>query len=145
MSKKALLLSVFACGLFAQNAQLNGLVQDQTGSPIPGVAIRLTQEGTGLKRDVQTNDQGAYAIPSLAPGAYEISASMSGMETSSVRGLKVDTAQQARLDFTLKPASVSTTVDVVAAAAVLNTSDATVKSTIAREVTENLPLNGRRA
>ena len=144
MSKKALLLSVFACGLFAQNAQLNGLVQDQTGSPIPGVAIRLTQEGTGLKRDVQTNDQGAYAIPSLAPGAYEISASMSGMETSSVRGLKVDTAQQARLDFTLKPASVSTTVDIVAAAAVLNTSDATVKSTIAREVTENLPLNGRR-
>lgn len=144
MYKPIFLLFGAILTLFAQNTQLNGLVKDQSGAAIVGAEVRLSQQGTGLRRTVQTNDQGLYFIPSLPPGQYDLSAAREGLETSSVQGVKLDTAQQARLDFTLKPASISTSVDIVASAAVLNTSDAGVRSTIARQVAENLPLNGRR-
>src|SRR5215510_5906387 len=74
---------LFTPALFAQNAQLGGIVSDPSGALIPGVTITATNTDTGVATTTITNESGAYTFPSLQPGrSYSVSASLSGFQTT---------------------------------------------------------------
>jgi len=58
-----------APSLFAQNAQLGGIVSDPSGALLPGVTITSTNTATGVVTTTLTNESGAYSFPSLQPGS----------------------------------------------------------------------------
>ena len=74
--------------------------------------------GTTFK--VITNQDGAYTLPRVPVGTYEVRAEVSGFQTAVTR-LELQLNQNARVDFQMRIGQVTETVDVNAAAPLLQT------------------------
>ncbi len=127
----------------AQTAALNGVVADSSGGVVPAVTVAITNLDTGLRHEAQTSDAGAYTFTLLPVGRYKIEAAKGGFGTQTRPSIKLDVDQVARLDFVLKPGSVSETVEVSAAAELLDSETSTVGQVIANKSIVEMPLNGR--
>jgi len=51
----------------------SGNVLDKSGSAIPGAAVVVTSQGTGLARDTKTDSAGHYLVPLLPVGTFTVS------------------------------------------------------------------------
>ena len=132
--------------LYAQgNATIVGVVSDASGALVPGATVTLTNEGTGLTQNAVSDSGGRYNFPRLAVGHYRIDVVLSGFKKASVTGIEL-TAEQARtVDVALQIGQVSETLEVSGAVAALETVTSTVRTVVARQLIEDLPLNGRNA
>src|SRR5215470_14707911 len=79
-----LLLPVAALAQHGTSA-ITGVVRDSSGKAVPGVAVVAVPERTGTSVPAVSDEQGAYRIAGLAPGAYRIEAALEGFETVSRR------------------------------------------------------------
>ena len=69
--RKTIVFTVLLCLLFVSipgfsqtsNAQLSGVVTDQSGALIPGVTITLTKTDTGVVTTTITNESGVRTKP----------------------------------------------------------------------------------
>jgi hypothetical protein len=59
-------------------ASINGLVRDSSGAIIPNATIKLRNVDTSVENTTVTNRVGAYAILSITPGRYTLSATAPG-------------------------------------------------------------------
>ena len=114
-----------------------GSVQDGSGAVVPGASVVVRNEATGQQHTVQTDDEGVFRTPTLAPGNYSVLVSMAGFKQVNVTGVNVGPARGANLGVTLEVASVSETVNVTA-------SDVAAMPVLRQNFLNNLPLNGRR-
>jgi hypothetical protein len=57
-----------AWGQAVSTAQINGTVQDASGSAVPGAAITVTRTDTGAVRTATSGPDGSYTVPSLPVG-----------------------------------------------------------------------------
>jgi hypothetical protein len=136
-------LFVVQC-LSAQTAQLAGIITDQQGDAIPAVTVTATNTANSFQRRAQSNESGSYSLPALPPGTYTLVVEKAGFQNERRESIKLDTAQNARLDMQMRIAQVDTTVSVVAGTeGVAAVNSPVISTVIARQVTENLPLNGR--
>jgi len=94
-----------------QQAAVGGMVLDSQQGVVPGVAVTVTNQA-GLSLDVRTSTEGAYRFPSLPPGTYELTASLSGFTPATVRGIDLRLGQQLTIDLVMRPADVAETVTV---------------------------------
>jgi hypothetical protein len=142
----ALLLS--AAELSAQNAattgQIRGRVTDPAGAPIATAAITARNTETGLQRTVQSETNGSYAVHLLPPGRYTVRVEMIGYGTRETPGVVVSIGQSATVNFQLEIRAVAIgAIEVVADAAPINVSSATVSQNVTRQEIENIPVLGR--
>jgi hypothetical protein len=124
-------------------AGIYGRVTDASGAVIAGAEVEIRNLETNLSVTVKTNDEGLYAIPSLHPGHYLITARKSGFKTVTVTDLVLNVQDNVVRNFALQIGSVSETVTITAEVTNINTSDASVSTVVDRQFVENLPLNGR--
>jgi hypothetical protein len=136
------LLAPFAV-CFAQTATVSGIVTDTSDAVIVGASLAISNLDTGLRREAQTNDSGAFSFNLLPVGRYKLSASHPGFGASERPEIKLDVDQVARIDFKLKPGAVTESVQVTAAAALLDSETSTVGQVISNKNIVELPLNGR--
>jgi hypothetical protein len=136
---------VFLCaGLArAQNAMLTGSITDPNGAVLPKASVDLVNQDTGVRLHAQSNDAGVYTLPSVKPGVYDVTVQDAGFKTYDRRGVKLDVAQNARLDFALQVGTASERVEVAAQELQIDTTDASVSTVVDRQLVGNLPLNGR--
>ena len=120
-----------------------GAVSDESGAVVPGVTVTVTNEGTGNSRVVSTSEAGGFAVPSLPPAVYSVSAEMPGFSQAQQSGVQLAVNQTLRVDLTLSIGEVTEVVEVSAAAVQLQTDSSTVASTVDNEKVVELPLNGR--
>lgn len=120
-----------------------GTVQDKTGAVIPGATVTLTDMDTGLGLSRQTNGSGIYVFSPVKIGNYQLSATASGFQTTTQKGLRLDIQQRLNVVLTLQPGAVSQTVTVSSAAPLLQTQDAAVGQVISTKTINDTPLNGR--
>jgi hypothetical protein len=138
-----------ACSLFlltslhAQTGAIQGIVKDPSDATVLNADVSVVNLDTGLRRDTRTNEAGLYTIPSLPVGRYKITATLTGFAPSALPEVKLDVNQTARVDFTLKPGSVTESINVSAAAALIDSETATVGQVIDNKRIVELPLNGR--
>ena len=121
---------------------ITGAVTDASGAFIPNATVTATNSQTGQTRTVVTNQAGLYDLPSLQPGSYHLAITASGFG-SSAANLQVVLNETAREDAHLLAAGTSTTVDVIAGAAALETESHEVASVIEGRSVENLPSSSR--
>src|SRR5437867_2681459 len=135
---------LLAPSVFSQTlGTVTGEVRDSTGAVIPGVEVTVRNTETNVSRPVATNESGAYTVPALNPGIYEVRASKSGFKSATRSNIELQVQQTARVDFTLDVGQVSESVEVTGAAALLTTENATVGTVIEQQRITDLPLNGR--
>src|SRR5579871_14013 len=145
MSKPLFMTIVFlgaACSAFAQTATVDGLVTDSSQAVMVGATVTVTNLDTGLRRVARSNETGGYTFTQLPVGRYKVAAAMSGFTTQATPELKLDVDQVVRLDFALKPGTLTETVEVSASAALLDSETATVGQVISNKSIVEMPLNG---
>ncbi|MGA9995635.1 MAG: TonB-dependent receptor, partial [Pyrinomonadaceae bacterium] len=127
-------------------ADLQGYVRDQQGAAVPDATVVARNLGTGLTRTAISNDEGFYAIVSLPPGDYEVTAEAANFSKAVVPSIKLTVGQRADLDLPLQVGQVGATVTISGAAPELvETSRTAVANTIEQVRIENLPINERSA
>ncbi len=137
-------LFAFAGLALAQSVgEIAGEVRDTTGAALVGVSVVATNTETNVARNTTTNSQGAYDFPGLNPGNYSVRAEKQGFKTVVNTNIALQVQQSARIDIEMSLGSVSESVEVNAAAALLSTEDATVGTVIETKRIVELPLNGR--
>ena len=137
------LLSSFPLAAQTSFGTILGNVADESGAVVPGVAVTITNEGTGNVRTVTSNDTGGFTVPSLPPSIYSVSAELAGFSQALQTGVQLAVNQTLRVDLTLKVGEVTEIVEVSAAALQLQTDTSTVASTVDNAKVVELPLNGR--
>jgi hypothetical protein len=142
--KLSFLLTVLApVAVFAQSAELGGIVLDPSGLAVSNAAVRIRSIETGIRLEATTNNEGAYSFVGLKPGAYSASVQAPGFKTAARDGISLAVAQRARLDFMLEVGSLQDSVTVTGGSEMLQTTDASVSTVVGRKFVENVPLNGR--
>ncbi|HOT37469.1 MAG TPA: carboxypeptidase-like regulatory domain-containing protein, partial [Candidatus Latescibacteria bacterium] len=71
------LLAVFSALRAGTTGKITGVVRDERGRPLPGVAVQIT----GLRLGGVTDADGAYSILQVPPGTHEVQANMVGFRT----------------------------------------------------------------
>jgi hypothetical protein len=129
---------------FAQStATLQGTVTDQTGAVVPNAQVKVTNQATGVERDVVTNATGNYSVPSLLPGKYRVEVSAPGLQKQVVAGLVLDVYRVIAQNFKLVAGTVEQTVVVTGEAPQIETSTMTVGQVLDPKNVQEIPLNGR--
>ncbi len=142
----AFLIGSIICGAaWAQStAQVSGTVTDQSGAVLPGVEVTATQTGTGLTRNVVTNETGSYVLPNLPVGPYRLEAALPGFRSYAQTGIVLQLGGNPVINIALEVGQVAETIEVQADAALVETRTTSVGQLIDNVRVLELPLNARR-
>lgn len=136
-------LTAAICCAQVATGNIRGTVSDSTGGVLPNCSVTITHTSTGLVRKVATNEQGDFNAPSLPVGEYRIATEPSGFQGKVLSGLVLQVDQTAIVPITLEPGAVSQTVEITAAAPVLDAQTSSLGQVIENKRIVDLPLNGR--
>jgi hypothetical protein len=139
-----LLLACLGVGLYAQSSSVTGNVTDPTGAVIPGATITLHNVETGAERTTTADPQGRYNVQQVPPGLYKVTAKASGFADVVIEKLELLVNQPATLELKFeKVGSTATSVVVEAAAAQVNTTDASLGNAIDSNAIVQMPMFAR--
>src|SRR6266853_5495946 len=124
-------------------ATITGTVRDASGAAVPESAVTLRHVDTGQTRTVQSDTRGAYNVPSLPVGEYEVTAERMGFRREVRSGINLAVAQEAVVDMMLQVGSIDQQVTVTGEAPLVNTTLASTSGLISESQLKDLPLNGR--
>jgi hypothetical protein len=142
----AVFLVALTCKLWAQStAQIQGSIQDASGSAVPGAAVKATQAETGAVRSAISGIDGSYVLANLPIGPYRLEISKAGFSTYVQTGILLQVEAQATVDVSLKVGNVNEEVNVEAGAALVETQSTNLGSVIENQRILELPLDGRQA
>lgn len=131
-------------GAQSESGKVVGTVTDQTGAVISGATLTLTNNASGLVLTTTSNGAGELSLPAVPRGDYTAKIEAPAFQSQS-EPVTVTVTQTQTLVFKLAPGTVASTVEVTSAAALVNTSNATLGETIEAHQLTELPLNGRNA
>src|ERR1700733_4289887 len=142
------LLTACAAPLWGQavaNAQLSGSVVDSTGAAVPGAKVTATQNATGQVRTTFSGTDGAYTLPNLPVGPYQIEVQAKGFTTYLQTGIHLEVSNDLTLNVTLSVGEIKQQVAVTANATMVETQTTAVTQVVDQRNVVDLPLNGRLA
>ncbi len=122
---------------------LVGNVTDPTGAAVAGARVTATNLDTGVSRQTATNETGYYEFPLLPPGRYRLTAEQTGFRRAATADFVINTGTRPRMDLRLELGEVTETVEVVAAAPLVNATTTDLGVAMQPSMIEALPLNGR--
>ncbi len=139
-----LILSAATCLLAQTNrGGISGTVFDSSGAVVPGATVTVTNLGTNQKVRLSAKDGGAFSALDLDPVDYRLEAEAPGFKKTVVQRVKVDTGSTARIDVTLQPGAVDTSIQVTGEQTSINTESGTAGSTVTERQIMNTPLVNR--
>jgi Carboxypeptidase regulatory-like domain len=138
-----LLALSLSSSLFGQavNATLLGTITDASGATVAGAKVTVTETATGATHESVTNESGNYTLPDLPPGTYSITAEAAGFKKDTHQNIDLLVNTSTRVDVDLVPGSISETVLVTTAPALLQTDRADISTTLEQHQISNLPLS----
>jgi Carboxypeptidase regulatory-like domain len=130
--------------LFAQSATkgaVSGTVTDASNAVVSGTTVELRNLDKGGSSQTVTNAQGVYQFELTDPGNYEVVVAAAGFKQFAVKA-GVNNGQVTTVNVKLEVGAAGTTVEVSAAAPLLDTEAAEMSTSFDRNLVENLPNGG---
>jgi hypothetical protein len=124
-------------------ATVSGTLTDASGGVVPNGKITLTNTEQGIVTTATSNHNGAYTIPNVVPGAYEIKVEAPGFRAEVKKGLTLTVGAQTTINFGLVVASLDQSVIVEDATSQIETGNSALSDVVAGQTIRELPLNGR--
>ncbi len=121
-----------------------GAVTDPSGAAIPGAAITIVEESTGVTDLVESDAAGNYIRPLIKPGTYTVSAETAGFKKGVQTGVLVQSASRVQANFVLEIGQVTETIEVTAQPPALQTETTQMGGNLESRQTSELPLGGQR-
>lgn len=137
----ALLLSVGGCCV-AQvlHGSIGGRVVDPQDSAIPGATVVITNTATGAVSRTQTNQTGYFEATELLPGVYSAAAEAAGFKKLTRSGLELGVNGRVEIMLKLEVGQVSESIQVTAAAPMIDNTSADNGRLIDRRQITDLPF-----
>jgi len=127
------------CSFAQQTGSIKGKVTATDGSVLPGVTVEATSNVLPQSRIATTDASGEYRLPALIPGTYNVTFTLSGMQTIT-RKAEVQLAQETPLDAKLGVASVAESITVTAEATLINKESTALQSGLTNQEIRELPV-----
>ncbi len=138
-----LLLSVATSSAQVFTAGVSGLVTDATGSGIPAATVKIRNTDTNDARQTETGSDGRYTLSQLKPGTYEVTVEAKGFKRYVETKLNLAASQSAEFNVPLQVGDAAQSVEVTAAAPVLDTQSADKAVTLSQQAVISMPTNLR--
>jgi hypothetical protein len=137
------MLALTASASFAQilYGSIVGVVKDPQGATVPGATVTIVNKETNLTKEAVTDAEGAFNIVNVAPGPYDVKASLQGFRESVRRDVPVTIGQISRVTVQLEVGAVTETVTVVSDTQLLQTDKADVSTELKSSEIVAMPLN----
>jgi hypothetical protein len=130
--------------LFAQSysGSIVGTVTDPSGGAVAGASVTVTNASTDAVFMAKTSDLGAYSVPQLLVGKYEVVIKVPGFKRFVAKDVEVHTSTITEVNAQLALGTSSDTVTVDASDVQVQTSSAEVGEVVSGTQLRELPLNG---
>jgi hypothetical protein len=122
---------------------INGTVVDPSSSVVPNAAVKATENSTGIDHNTVTTSDGQFSFQDIPLGFYKVTVTASGFPVYTVDKVEVVAGTIYTLQVKLTLQQQTTTVEVSAAALVLDTTTQVQNTTISSDIVQDVPLNGR--
>ncbi len=139
----ALMMASGAAIAQESTAELRGRVLDAQGGALPGVTITITNQATGVYREVVSNGDGTYFATALAPGTYSIAAELTGFKKYMRSDVRLDLGRTTTLDLALEIGGLTESVSVTAETPLVDTTSKQIGGNVTTREVSTLPsING---
>ena len=140
-----LALAAFTTPTFAQQVfgSIFGTVTDASGAAVANAKVTITDASKGTKFEVTTDANGNYNKGQLVPDTYKVEIEAAGFQRVVSNEIPVQVDASARYDAALKVGEVTTEVEVLAVAPLLQSDRADISQTFTSKEIGELPNIGR--
>ena len=140
-----LCLIAFLAPLGAQTTagSIVGTVSDPSGAVIAGANVTITNIDTNIAVKTTTDASGEYVVTPLNVGRYSVAIEATGFKRSLRNDIQLNVQDRLRVDAKLEVGAVTDTVEVAAAAPILETDTSYLGEVVESQRIVDLPLNGR--
>jgi hypothetical protein len=140
-----LCLSVAApsSALAQQRGVISGRVLDPSGLVLPGATVVVTNADTGFTREAVTADTGAYSVPNLEPGNYNVEVTMAGFGSARREAIVLAPGSTFTLELKLTVAGVQENVVVTGEQPLVERTSNQIGGSLSRREIEEVPSNFR--
>lgn len=122
---------------------LTGRVTDPTGAVVARVQVTVVQTSTNFTSNTVTNEEGLYRVLSLQPGVYRVTFESSGFKRAVRDQVELRTGDTLAVDMAMQVGSVSESIEVTGAAALLETETSATGTVVSGTVLYDMPLYQR--
>jgi carboxypeptidase family protein/TonB-dependent receptor-like protein len=135
----------FAAAAQAQQgiAEVRGRVVDAQNAVLPGVVVTVTNQDTGIFREVTSNADGTYFVTGIVPGTYEVSAVLQGFKKSVRRDVLLSIGRSTTVDLLLEVGGLEETVTVTTQAPLVDVTSSEIGGNVTREDITDTPSVNR--
>jgi hypothetical protein len=119
---------------------ITGTVADKTGAVIPGALITATNDATGITITTTSTGAGDFNFSTLDAGIYSVTTTAKGFEKLSQKNIHVNAMESQTYNPVLTVGGADVVITVSAAPPQLETSNATLGSTMENEMYSELPI-----
>jgi hypothetical protein len=127
----------------SETGSVAGTVQDNSGAVVPAATVTVTN-AAGVTQTGTTDEKGEFVVVGLAPGTYVLKIAANGFKDFQAEAIAVTPGQITRVQATLLPAGVSTSVNVEGQTTTqIETESSQIAGTLTKEEIITLGLNGR--
>ncbi len=143
MSQRVLLSLLFAGLCLAQDPRgtISGRVLDPQGAVVPNATVIVTNTETNITSRTVTNETGYFEVSLLNPGNYTVAAEAPGFKRTVQTGVVLQVAGRVNLSLQLQVGQIAETVEVVAAAPLLDTTTASGGRVVDTRQIQELPFS----
>ena len=120
-----------------------GDVTDPSGATVAGADVTITNTATNIARTVKTTSSGAFSVPNLDPGTYNVNIKITGFEQADIANIQLSAGDRHRADAALTIGATTETVQISTTPPVLQTDTSSIGSSVGQQAVQELPLNGR--
>ena len=138
----AALLLLATSGLLGQGDRgvITGTVKDASSAVVPGAQITAVHLATNTSYRVITTTSGDFTVPALPVGNYQVRVENTGFKTHVARDIVVAAGATVRLDVALEIGTTQQTVEVTAAAQLVQSETGRVATEVSSKMVNELPL-----
>jgi hypothetical protein len=139
----SLVLCLAPLGAQTTAGSIVGTVTDPSGAIVAGAAITITNMGTNIAVKTTSDSSGEYVVTPLEVGKYSVAVEATGFKRSLRPDIQVNVQDRVRVDAKLEVGKSTETVEVTAAAPILETDTSYLGEVVDSQRIVDLPLNGR--
>ena len=134
------LLLLFAPVANAQETRgsIEGVVKDNTGAVLPGVTVDARNAQGGVSTAV-SDTAGKYRFPSLPPGRYAVTATLTGFRKAAYDQVDLLLGQVLQVNFSLEVGGISEDVQVTAESPLIDVKQNAAGANIQKEIIDLIP------
>jgi hypothetical protein len=131
------------CG--QNTGRITGKVEDPAGAAVANAEIRLSLPGSAEPAfSTVSSGEGYFSFIGVPPGTFDLAVQSDGFQNSIFRAIKVDPGRQLSLPvIRLEIGAIAETIDVVANATGVQTSNVEVSNTVTSAQIQDLPVLDR--